>query len=124
MLGIAAVAAVLLGAIGIYGVTSYIVSQRTREIGVRMAMGALQADISQLVLRQAAVLALVGVGLGLTTAFGLTRLMASLLYGVSPVDPMTFSAVAVGVTTVALLASYLPARRAARVEPVEALRWD
>jgi ABC-type antimicrobial peptide transport system permease subunit len=124
MLGLAAGVALFLGSVGIYGVISYVVSQRTREIGVRMAMGAETADVSRMVLKQALLLAGFGVGIGLVGAVGLTRLMAALLYGVSPMDPLTFGSVAVGLSLVALLASYLPARRAARVDPVVALRFE
>jgi ABC-type antimicrobial peptide transport system permease subunit len=124
MLGLAAGVALFLGSVGIYGVISYVVSQRTREIGVRMAMGAETADVSRMVLKQALLLAGFGVGIGLVGAVGLTRLMSALLYGVSPMDPLTFGSVAVGLSLVALLASYLPARRAARVDPVVALRFE
>ncbi|MEQ8329339.1 MAG: ABC transporter permease [Longimicrobiales bacterium] len=124
MLGIAAGVALFLGVVGIYGVISYVVSQRTREIGVRMAIGAERADVRRMVLRQALTLALLGVGVGLIAAAGLTRLMASLLYGVGPMDPVTFGGVAVALSTVALVASWIPARRAAGVNPVEALRAE
>ncbi|HSW29765.1 MAG TPA: ABC transporter permease [Longimicrobiales bacterium] len=124
MLAIAAGVALFLGSVGIYGVISYVVSQRTREIGVRMAMGAEEADVSRMVLRQAGLLAGMGVVVGLAAAAGVTRLMASLLFGVSPLDPVTFGAVAVALSAVALLASWLPARRAARVDPVVALRFE
>lgn len=124
MLGIAAAVALLLGAIGIYGVISYVVSQRTREIGVRMAVGAASVDVTRMVLRQGFALAGAGVAVGLASAFALTRLMSALLYGVSPLDPMTFGTVAVLLTSVALVASYLPARRAAMTDPVEALRAE
>jgi len=124
MLGIAAVVALFLGVVGIYGVISYIVSQRTREIGVRMAMGAEMGDVRRMVLRQALALTGGGVVVGLLAAAGLTRLMAALLYGVSPMDPMTFGSVAAGLSTVALAASWIPARRAARVDPVVALRAE
>jgi ABC-type antimicrobial peptide transport system permease subunit len=124
MLGIAAVVALILGTIGIYGVISYIVSQRTRELGVRMALGAEGSHVKGMVLRQGLVLSGIGVGIGLVSAFGLTRLMEALLYGVDPVDPLTFGAVAVGLTTVAMVASYLPAQRAAKVDPVEAIRIE
>ena len=124
MLGIAAGVALFLGTVGIYGVISYVVSQRTREIGVRMAMGAESADVSRMVIREAAVLAGLGVVAGLGASWGLTRLMASLLYGVSPSDPATFAAVGVLLTLVALVASWVPAYRASRVDPVEALRFE
>jgi predicted permease len=124
MLGIAAAVALFLGAVGIYGVISYVVSQRTREIGVRMAMGAESADVSRMVLRQAGVLAAMGVVVGLVAAGGLTRLMASLLYGVSPMDPVTFGAVAAALAVIALVASWVPAWRASRVDPVVALRFE
>jgi predicted permease len=124
MLGIAAGVALFLGAVGIYGVISYVVAQRTREIGVRMAMGAATSDVSAMVLRQAMVLAGLGVAIGLAAATGLTRLMASLLYGVSPLDLPTFGTVALALSAIALVASYVPARRAAGVDPVEALRAE
>jgi ABC-type antimicrobial peptide transport system permease subunit len=124
MLAIAAAVALLIGAAGIYGVISYVVSQRTREIGVRMALGARQHDVSRMVLRHALSLAGIGVAVGLIAAAGLTRLMSALLFGVSPVDPVTFGFVSVGLTAVALLASYLPSRRAARVDPMTALRLE
>jgi predicted permease len=124
MLGIAAAVAILLGAVGIYGVISYAVSQRTREIGVRMALGARHGDVSQLVLRQGALLAVLGIAAGLGAAFGLTRLMSALLFGVDPVDPVTYGLAAIGLSGIALLASYFPARRAANVDPMVALRWE
>jgi ABC-type antimicrobial peptide transport system permease subunit len=124
MLGIAAVVAIILGAIGIYGVISYAVSLRTREIGVRMALGARHADVSRMVLTQGSIVAAIGVVAGLASAFGLTRLMSSLLYGVSAADPVTYLLAAVGVAAVALFATYIPARRAASVDPVEALHWE
>lgn len=124
MLGIAAAVAIILGAIGLYGVISYTVSQRTREIGVRMALGAKPGDVSRMVLRQGSVVAAVGVVSGLLAAVGLTRLMSALLYGVNAIDPITYGAAALGVAGVALLASYIPARRAAGVDPNEALKWE
>jgi predicted permease len=124
MLGIAAVVALVLGAVGIYGVISYSVSQRTREIGVRMALGAARRDVNRLVLRESVPLIVAGLAFGLIAAFGLTRLMSSLLFGVSPVDPITFASVSAALAAVALVASYLPARRASAMDPTEALRWE
>ena len=124
MLAIAAAVALILGVVGIYGVISYIVSQRTREIGVRMALGAAQSDVSRMVLRQGMILAGSGLVVGLLAAAGLTRLMGSLLYGVEATDPVTFATVAGLLGGVALIASYLPALRAARTDPVEALRFE
>jgi len=116
--------ALLLGIVGIYGVISYIASQRTREIGIRMALGARQQEVSGLFIRHGLLLTCIGVGLGLGAAAGLTRLMSALLFGVSPLDPLTYGAVSLGLAAIALLASYLPARRASRVDPIEALRWE
>jgi predicted permease len=124
MLGIAAALALALGAIGLYGVISYTVAQRTREIGVRMALGAQRADVGGLVLRHAGVLVAIGVGVGLAAAFGLTRLMSAMLFGVAPADPLTFGAVALVLAAVALVASLVPVLRATRVDPLEALRWE
>ncbi|HEV2856531.1 MAG TPA: ABC transporter permease [Thermoanaerobaculia bacterium] len=124
LLVIAAAVALLLGTVGIYGVISYVVTQRTREIGVRMALGAARRDISRMVLREGAVITLVGIGIGLAGALALTRLMLALLYDVSPTDPATFAAVPVLLAAVALFASWMPARRAAAVEPLEAIRYE
>ncbi len=121
---IAAAVALALGVVGIFGVISYIVGQRTREIGVRMALGAKRGDVSRMVLRQGMILAGSGVAIGLLAALGLTRLMSSLLYGVEATDPVTFGVVAAMLSAVALLASYLPALRASRTDPVEALRFE
>lgn len=124
LLGIAGVVALILGLVGVYGVISYAVGQRTRELGMRMALGAGRSQVTAMVVRQGAALAAVGVILGLALALGVTRLMSALLFDVSPADPATFGTVAAGLVAVALLASYLPARRAARVDPVVALRAE
>ena len=124
MLGIAGAMALTLGIIGIYGVISYTVSQRQREIGIRLALGAQGGDVLQMVLRQGAKLALVGVAIGICAAFGLTRLMKNLLFGVTAYDPVTFASVAVLLVFVALLACYIPARRAMLVDPIVALRYE
>jgi putative ABC transport system permease protein len=116
--------ALLLGAVGIYGVISYSVAQRTREIGIRIALGARRHEVLMMILRQGARLAFAGVPIGLLGALLLTQLMASLLYGVGARDPMTYAAVAILLVLVALAASYLPARRATRVDPVVALRYE
>lgn len=121
MLAIAAATALLLGGVGIYGVTSYVVAQRSREIGVRMALGAQRRDVSRLVLGHGMRLAVVGTGVGLVAAFLLTRLMAALLFGVEPLDPATYGAAGLGAAALALAASWLPARRAARIDPIETL---
>jgi predicted permease len=124
LLEIFAALALVLSCVGIYGVISYLVHQRTHEIGVRMALGAQRRDVMKLVLTQGAEMALVGMAVGFVTALGLTRLMANQLFGVSAYDPLTFVAGAVLLTLVALLACYIPARRAVRVDPIVALRYE
>jgi predicted permease len=124
LLGGFAAFALMLALIGVYAVISYSVNQRRLEIGIRMALGASPGEVRRLILRETLRLAVVGVALGLVGALGLTRLAASLLYGVTPTDPLTFAAVVVILTGVAALAGYLPAWRAARIEPMAALRTD
>jgi len=116
--------AIALASIGLYGVMSYSVSQRTREMGIRMALGAQRRDVLQLVIRRGMLLTMVGVGLGLAGSFGLTRLISSLLFGVSATDIGTFGAVSSLLFVIALLACWLPARRASRVDPIVALRTE
>jgi len=124
LLGLFGAMGLILGALGIYGVLSYIVTQRMREIGVRVALGARTGDVLMMFVGRGLRLAAVGVAVGLIAAAALTRLMQSVLYGITPTDPMTFAAVGVGLLAVAALASWLPARRAARVDPMVALRAE
>jgi hypothetical protein len=124
MLAIAGSMALLLGIIGIYGVISYAVSQRTREIGIRLALGAQKSELKWMFVRSALVLTAIGVVVGLCAAASLMQLMKSLLFGISPLDPFTYIAIPVVLVAAAAVASYLPARRAASINPVEALRAD
>jgi predicted permease len=124
MLGVAGSMALLLGVVGIYGVIAYSVSQRTREIGIRMALGAQQPTVTGMFVRHGLLLTGIGVACGLVAAVLLMRLMSSLLFSVNPVDPVTYGAVSIGLVATAWLASYLPSRRAATVDPVEALRAE
>ena len=124
MLGIAAGVALLLGIVGIYGVIAYVAAQRTKEIGIRIALGAASRDVTGLFLRQGLLLASIGIVIGLVAAGASTRVMSTLLYGVRAIDPVTYVAVALGLGLTALLASYVPAARAARVDPADALRRD
>lgn len=124
MLGAAGSMALLLGVVGIYGVIAYSVSQRTREIGIRMALGAQEKTLTGMFVRHGLVLTGIGLACGLVMAFLVMRLMATLLFGVSPADPTTYAAVSIGLGVTAFVASYVPSRRSATVDPVEALRAE
>jgi len=124
LLGASGLMAVVMTTIGLFGVIAYMVSQRTHEIGVRMALGARRSDVLRLVIGQGVRLTVVGLGIGLCAALGAARLLAPLLYGIGANDPTTMSAVAVGLAAIAMLACYLPARRAMQVEPSVALRYE
>jgi putative ABC transport system permease protein len=124
LLGLFAAVALLLASVGLYGVISYAVTQRTRELGLRMAFGAQSRDVLTLVLGQGMMLAIVGVALGLMGALALTRVMESMLFGVSATDPLTFVVIALLLICVSLLACLIPARRATKVDPLVALRYE
>jgi putative ABC transport system permease protein len=124
LLGVSGILAVVMTAIGLFGVIAYVVSQRTHEIGVRMALGARRSDVLKLVIGQGVRLTVIGLGIGLAAAFGATRLLAPVLYGIGANDPATMLAVAVGLAAIALTACYLPARKAMSVDPSVALRYE
>jgi ABC-type antimicrobial peptide transport system permease subunit len=124
VLGFFAAVSVLLAALGLYGVMAHMVTRRTHEIGIRMAIGARTGDVLGMIVGRGVGLAALGAGVGLLASLALTRLLTSLLYGVSPTDPASFAAVALFLLAVAALASYIPGRRAARVDPSEALRYE
>ena len=124
VLGLFAALALILAAVGIYGVMSHIVAQQTHEIGVRMALGADSKDVLKLILGKGLMMTIIGVSIGIGGALGLSRFLSGLLYGVKPTDPLTYIAVSLILIAVALLACYIPARRAARVDPMVALRFE
>jgi putative ABC transport system permease protein len=124
MLGVFAGSALLLAMVGLYGVMAYITSQRTHEIGIRMALGAQRLDMLRMIFRQSFALVLSGVAIGIFASIGLTRLLESMLYGVRATDVVTYGSVVGLLVAAAALASYLPARRAMRVDPIVALRYE
>jgi putative ABC transport system permease protein len=124
LMAVFASVALILAAVGIYGVISYAVSQRTHEIGIRMALGAQASDVLRLIVQQGMIVAFTGIVIGLAASLALTRLLGTLLFDVSPTDPLTFTGVAALLLIVAFMACYLPARRAAKVDPLTAVRHD
>ena len=116
--------ATLLAAVGLYGVMAYMVARRTREIGIRMALGASGGSVVWLVMREVLLLAVVGLAIGLPSAWALTRLVETQLFGIQPADPLTMTVAAIGIASVAALAGYFPARRATGIDPMQALRWE
>jgi len=124
LLTLFSVTALAIATVGIYGVVSYSVARRTKEFGLRMVLGAQGGDVLGLVMKQGAAMVVIGLTAGLITAFALTRLMASLLFGVAPTDAATFASVTAVLTAVALAACYVPARRATRVDPMQTLRYE
>jgi putative ABC transport system permease protein len=124
LLGVSGVLAMIMTAIGLFGVIAYMVSQRTHEIGVRMALGARRSDVLKMVMGQGLRLTAIGLGIGLCAAFGAARLLSPLLYGIRANDPATMTAVAMGLATIALTACYFPARKAMSVDPSVALRYE
>jgi ABC-type antimicrobial peptide transport system permease subunit len=124
LMGVLGAVALLLAAMGIYGVISYLVAQRTREMGIRLALGAQRRDLLKLVLGQGLTLTMIGVGAGLALSLALTRFLTSMLFGVSAADPITFATIALLLAAVAVMASFLPARRAMGVAPITALRQE
>jgi putative ABC transport system permease protein len=124
LMSIFALLALILAAVGLYGVMAYSVTQRTQEIGIRLALGASRGNVLKMIVGQGLLLALIGVGIGLAAAFGLTRLMTALLFGVSAVDPFIFASLPLLLAGVAAMASWIPGQRATRVDPMVALRYE